>query len=421
MAKLFYTILLLAGLAGAALAQSGNQVITLQEIDGSPSRTNPKVIKVSNGTLSCTGNVCTITIAGGGGSGTVTSVSVTTANGVSGSVATATTTPAITLTLGAITPTTVNGLTISTSTGTLTVANGKTVTHNATTTFGGTDGKTLTISKSLTLDGTDSTTMTFPATSDTVAGLGTVQSFTAAQTFSAKPLTISGNNSAAAWTTTGIALSVVGATYTDTSSSGTVASMGVTAFGTPTLIASSATTYTNSATVYIAGPPTSSTNVTQSNPAALTLASGNLRLVTGTVVVAAGGVNALSFGNVSATSTNITMGNGAHTIDIRTNATSRMLFGSAGSLTVETTNTAAGTTGARTINKMSGAVNFAATDTSLVVTNSLVTAASMCIATVQTNDSTLKSVQCVPASGSFTLFGNAAAAAETRVAFWVIN
>lgn len=41
------------------------------------------------------------------GSGTVTSVSVTTANGVSGSVATATTTPAITLTLGAITPSSV--------------------------------------------------------------------------------------------------------------------------------------------------------------------------------------------------------------------------------------------------------------------------------------------------------------------------
>ena len=40
------------------------------------------------------------------GTGTVTSVSVTTANGVSGSVATSTTTPAITLTLGAITPTT---------------------------------------------------------------------------------------------------------------------------------------------------------------------------------------------------------------------------------------------------------------------------------------------------------------------------
>lgn len=40
----------------------------------------------------------------GKGAGTVTSVSITTANGVSGSVATATTTPAITLTLGDITP-----------------------------------------------------------------------------------------------------------------------------------------------------------------------------------------------------------------------------------------------------------------------------------------------------------------------------
>lgn len=50
-----------------------------------------------------------------GGTGTVTSVSVTTANGVSGTVATATTTPAITLTLGAITPSAVqvSGLTAS--------------------------------------------------------------------------------------------------------------------------------------------------------------------------------------------------------------------------------------------------------------------------------------------------------------------
>lgn len=50
-----------------------------------------------------------------GGSGTVTSVSVVTANGISGSVATATTTPAITLTLGNITPSGVqiSGLTAS--------------------------------------------------------------------------------------------------------------------------------------------------------------------------------------------------------------------------------------------------------------------------------------------------------------------
>lgn len=46
--------------------------------------------------------------------GTVTSVSVVTANGISGTVATATTTPAITLTLGAITPTSTNGVSAAT-------------------------------------------------------------------------------------------------------------------------------------------------------------------------------------------------------------------------------------------------------------------------------------------------------------------
>ncbi len=54
--------------------------------------------------LSITGNTINATGTGGG---TVTSTSVTTANGVSGTVATATTTPAITLTLGAITPSSV--------------------------------------------------------------------------------------------------------------------------------------------------------------------------------------------------------------------------------------------------------------------------------------------------------------------------
>lgn len=47
------------------------------------------------------------TTGAGGGSGTVTSVSIVTANGISGTVATPTVTPAITLALGAITPTTV--------------------------------------------------------------------------------------------------------------------------------------------------------------------------------------------------------------------------------------------------------------------------------------------------------------------------
>lgn len=52
--------------------------------------------------------------AAAAGTGSVTTVSVVTANGVSGSVAGASTTPAITLTLGAITPTSTNGVTAAT-------------------------------------------------------------------------------------------------------------------------------------------------------------------------------------------------------------------------------------------------------------------------------------------------------------------
>lgn len=88
-------------------------------------------------------NTFTILAGGSGGTGTVTSVSVTTANGVSGAVATATTTPAITLTLGAITPTTVNGNTFTTGTYTLTGAAGKTLTFSNTLTFTGTDSSSV--------------------------------------------------------------------------------------------------------------------------------------------------------------------------------------------------------------------------------------------------------------------------------------
>lgn len=83
--------------------------------------------------------------------------------------------------------------------------------------------------------------------------------------------------------------------------------------------------------------------------------------------------------------------------------------------------TAGGTTGAQTINKAIGSVNFAAGATSLVVTNSQVSTSSLIIVTVQTNDTTAKSAAVVPGSGSFTIYLNAAATGETKVAFWVFN
>lgn len=62
---------------------------------------DPPSCSILSSTITCGGTSLTP------GTGTVSSVSVTTANGISGVVATATTTPAITLTLGAITPTSI--------------------------------------------------------------------------------------------------------------------------------------------------------------------------------------------------------------------------------------------------------------------------------------------------------------------------
>jgi hypothetical protein len=83
--------------------------------------------------------------------------------------------------------------------------------------------------------------------------------------------------------------------------------------------------------------------------------------------------------------------------------------------------TTTGTTGAQTINKTSGSVNFAAGATSLVVTNNLVASGSIVTCQVASNDSTMRSVVVTQAAGSFAITANAAPTAETRVNFLVIN
>lgn len=83
--------------------------------------------------------------------------------------------------------------------------------------------------------------------------------------------------------------------------------------------------------------------------------------------------------------------------------------------------TAGGTTGAQTIHKSTGTVNFAAGASSLVVTNRLVTTSSHIYCTVRTNDATAVVKNAVPASGSFTIRLSAAATGETSVGFFVVN
>ena len=92
-----------------------------------------------------------------------------------------------------------------------------------------------------------------------------------------------------------------------------------------------------------------------------------------------------------------------------------------GKISYLATNTAAGTTGPRTIDRPSGTVNFAIGASALVVTNSLCTVNSIVFATVRTNDATAYIKNVVPAGGSFTINLGANATAETSVGFFIIN
>lgn len=88
-------------------------------------------------------------------------------------------------------------------------------------------------------------------------------------------------------------------------------------------------------------------------------------------------------------------------------------------LYVDYTNTA--TVGDVTINKAAGRVNIDALGTSVVVTNSLVTAASKVFAVVSTADATAVLKNVVPTSGSFTITLSAATTAPTTIDFFVVN
>lgn len=105
----------------------------------------------------------------------------------------------------------------------------------------------------------------------------------------------------------------------------------------------------------------------------------------------------------------------------RDNGTNVFTIGDGGKITIDNTITPGGTTGATTINKASGTVNFAAGATTLVVTNSLCTTSSIVMAVVRTGDATAYIKNVIPIGGSFTITLGAAATAETSVGFMIIN
>ena len=155
--------------------------------------------------LSMTGN----TLASSNPGGTVTSVSVTTANGVSGTVANATTTPAISLALGAITPTSV-------------AASGAVTGSNLS--GSNTGDQTITLTGDVTGSGTGS----FAATiGNNTVTYGKIQAVTG----SAKLLGSSATGTAVTEITLGTNLSMTGSTLNATAAGGTVTSVGVSGAG----------------------------------------------------------------------------------------------------------------------------------------------------------------------------------------------
>lgn len=92
-----------------------------------------------------------------------------------------------------------------------------------------------------------------------------------------------------------------------------------------------------------------------------------------------------------------------------------------GVIGIDATNTAPGTTGAQTINKAAGKVNFAAAATSLTVTNAICQTSSIPFCSLLTDDATARLGAVVPGNGNFVIHMEVAPTAEVAVGWWIIN
>ena len=187
-------------------------------------------------------------LSGGGGSGTVTSVGGTgTVNGLT-LTGTVTTSGSLTLggTLDLSSPPAIGGTTAAAITGTTITAN---------TAFSGPHNGTV--------------GATTPST-------GAFTTLTANGTTNAAKLVLGTTAlSSTAWTTAGIGIKATAATFTDTSSTGTVASSYIHALGGSNLASTNTITVTDAANLYVAAP-IASTNTTITNRWAI-LSNGNIK------------------------------------------------------------------------------------------------------------------------------------------------
>ena len=220
-------------------------------------------------------------------------------------------------------------------------------------------GKVVAINNSLTLNGTDATTMTFPSTSTTVAGLGTAQTFTAANTFASAATILGGTAYSygalpSGATTAGTVATFPAATYTVTGTNTATAFQAV-YHGAPTITNASAGTITDNFSDVWAGPTAVAGSQIQTRPHTLGIldATSAASSITGGLVVAT------TFGT-AATSVGIGGGN--------VNAGGLITGGTITSTGLFTASSTSTFTGAATLNNAVTIVGATAT-TALTISN----------------------------------------------------
>jgi hypothetical protein len=117
---------------------------------------------------------------------------------------------------------------------------------------------------------------------------------------------------------TGMSVNCSSATYTDTVSSGTVATINDVLFSAKTISATNPTTYSSASTVTISGSLTPGTNVSFTNNDALRINASNLRLVGGRVLCQAVGTAALPIFSLGSSLNDGLYGVGAGNLGITT-------------------------------------------------------------------------------------------------------
>lgn len=173
---------------------------------------------------------------------------------------------------------------------------------------------------SITLVSTADSVAILPAGTTSLAPLG---SPTFIGTITTPAISLAGNITQAAWTTSGVRIKGTAVTLTDTTSSGTVAAAYTNVLGGNTIAASSTATFTNYFTTYIS-EPAAGTNVTFTNKWALGLLGNaaisgavsiggatlgsNALAVTGAINISSSGTFG---GNLTSLNLNVTQSNGS--------------------------------------------------------------------------------------------------------------